>query len=293
MLTTKLRSQGGIHMGKKIKKNSSQLQGSNKNQPERRFHFSYEITLSDVINVIMALLTLISVIGVFKTISEMKKDREAAYMPAVLMNPTEYTISWDSAGNEPWLEFDSTQNNLTSGTAEDGSYSASFTIPMQLFTDNGIEKLSLVNAGVGTARDLVLSWDSNNTQRLIDYLVQYNPEKVSFCHAGKSVSFEFDSGIVITDVEKDTCLTYLLPNASETYSIAFPMHYSLLIHEIIKCNNFGETPPTLFLHATYSDVHGNNTHDIFCITVKKLEFMQDPSGAGHATYQLIPLLPSS
>lgn len=272
-------------------KNRSSKPKSIKNKPNNKFHFSTEISLSDVINGLMALLTLLSVWGVYITISEMKKDREATYLPTVLMNPTEYTFSWDSNGSEPWFDFDSTQNSYNSEIEEDGTFSASFTIPMKLFSDNGVEKISIVNAGVGTARDLILSWDANNTQNLINYLVQYNPEKESFCQVGESVVFEYDSGLVISDFEKDTCLTYLLPNASETYSITFPVHYTLLIHEIIKSNKFGENPPMLFLHADYADVQGNKYHDVFCINVKKLEYVQESSGSGHATYQLIPVLP--
>lgn len=258
-----------------------------------KYHFSNfcekKITYGDLINTVMAFLALLSLICTVCTLREMQKDRETAYMPSILMNPTEYSFSWDENGHETWYDLE--KGNVETGYADDGTINASSSIPIKLFTDSHLETFSIVNAGVGTARDISLTWEKGNTHRLFEYLVEQNPEKEDFCKIGKSVSFEYEEGIVITGLETDSFLLYALPNASEAYTIALPTQYTILIHEIIKCNKYGDDFPNVFLHMSYSDISGNKKDFLINIYIKKLLFEEEANGAGCATYQLVPLFP--
>lgn len=250
-----------------------------------------KITYGDCINALMAVLTLLSVILAFCTVRQMQKDREMAYMPSILINPTEYSFSWDKDGHETWYDLE--KGNVETDYADDGTINASFSIPMKLFADTHLETFSIVNTGVGTARDISLTWVKDNTQRLFEYLVEHNPEKEHFCQIGKSVSFEYEEGLVITELETDSLLLYALPNAAETYTIPLPAQYTILIHEIIKCNKHGDNLPNIFLQMSYFDISGNKKEFLINIRIKKLLFEEDVNGAGCATYQLIPLFPTT
>ena len=249
-----------------------------------------EITYNDIINTIVAIIALCSLICTMCTVREMRKDREMAYMPEILLNPTEYSFSWDEYGHEAWYDL---EKGNTETYYDDDTINALLSIPMKLFIDTYLESFSIVNTGVGTARDISLTWDKGNTQRLFEYLVEQNPEKTHFCQIGQSVSFEYEEGLVLTGLETDQVLQYALPNAAETYTFSLPTQYSILIHEIIKCNNYGDDFPNLFLRLTYSDISGNKKDFLINIHVKKLLFEESETGAGSATYQLIPLFPAN
>lgn len=62
------------------------------------------IPLSDKIDIIMALLTLISVVLVGKTLTEMQIARDAAYHPCIVMNPIKEKAEWDKEGDLLWLK---------------------------------------------------------------------------------------------------------------------------------------------------------------------------------------------
>jgi len=252
--------------------------------------FEKKITYGDLINMVMAFFALLSLICTVCTLREMQKDRETAYMPSILMNPTEYSFSWDENGHETWYDLE--KGTVETDYGDDGTINVSSNIPIKLFADSHLETFSIVNAGVGTARDISLTWEKGNTQRLFEYLVEQNPEKERFCQIGKNVSFEYDEGLVITGLETDSFLLYALPNASEAYTIALPTQYTILIHEIIKCNKYGDDLPNMFLHISYSDISGNKNDFLINIYIKKLLFEENTTGEGCATYQLIPLFPA-
>ena len=81
-----------------------------------------EISIGDWINSIIALFTFISLILVGWSIVEMRRDRDAAYRPSLLMNPVEYSVTWNDEGEEPWLSSADTQVEEESIEAqEDGT----------------------------------------------------------------------------------------------------------------------------------------------------------------------------
>lgn len=248
------------------------------------------LSIADKINIVMAILTLLSVVGVFFTIHEMRKDRDAAYKPAILMNPIEFEISWNEDGEEEWFTSLPGEGESSVDVDEHGEMIGTIKIPMTIFRENGLETFSVVNIGVGAARDIVFEWDENNVQNLKEYLIERDSSKADFCLEGQSVVFSIGDRIVMTDKPQGNRLMYMLPNAEETYILALPTAYSVLVHEIVKNADLGENLPHLVLYVDYTDVQGKNMQDAFCIWIQRTFYEVNPDGSGFATYQLVPQL---
>ena len=247
------------------------------------------LSISDKIQIIMAILTGFSLIGVVLTLREMQTDRNAAYKPTILMNASDFNISWDSNGEEDWLVSLPDKSNSSYKVNDDGSITGTVDIPVNIFPNNGLESFTVVNLGVGAAKDIYFEWDQTNLSRLSNYLAECNPSKANFCTFGKSAVFSFDKGLVVTDIDSGFRLMYMLPNAVETYTLPLPTAYSVLIHEIMKCSSLPEHM-YIALYAKYSDVQNNSIKDAFIITINRTGFKSAEDNSGSAIYQLTPTL---
>lgn len=245
------------------------------------------LSTSDKIQIIMAILTIFSLIGVVLTLREMQTDRNAAYKPTILMNASDFNISWDSNGEEDWLVSLPDKSNSSYKVNDDGSITGTISLPVNIFPNNGLENFTVVNLGVGAAKDIYFEWDQNNLSRLSNYLTECNPSKADFCTVGESAVFSFDKGLVVTDIDSGFRLMYMLPNAVETYTLPLPTAYSVLIHEIMKCNSLPEHM-YIVLYAEYSDVQNNSIKDAFYITINRTGFKSAEDNSGSAIYQLTP-----
>lgn len=65
---------------------------NSKKAPRKSEQKELSIPLSDKIQIVTAFIALLSFFGVLLTLNEMRKDRDAAYKPAVLMNATDFQI---------------------------------------------------------------------------------------------------------------------------------------------------------------------------------------------------------
>ena len=247
------------------------------------------LSISDKIQIIMAILTGFSLIGVVLTLREMQTDRNAAYKPTILMNASDFNISWDSNGEEDWLVSLPDKSNSSYKINADGSITGIVDIPVNIFPNNGLESFTVVNLGVGAAKDIHFEWDQTNLSRLSNYLAECNPSKENFCTFGESAVFSFDKGLVVTDIDSSFRLMYMLPNAVETYTLPLPAAYSVLIHEIMKCNSLPEHM-YIVLYAEYSDVQNNSIKDAFYITINRTSFKSAEDNSGSTIYQLAPTL---
>lgn len=246
------------------------------------------MSLADKINIVIAVISAFSALFALIAVIEMKKDREAAYKPAILINPVEYEFSWNSNGNEDWIESMANNATETIDYNEDGTIEGTINIPIRAISEGGLEQIPIVNAGVGNARDIVFEWDENNINRLNEHFVKCNKQKREFMHINKSAVFTYDEGIVMTDIPGRHGLMYMVSNANEIYSIPLPAAYSILIHEIIKTKNYDEKIPHLVLSVKCYDVLGNENKDIFLIQIKTKLIDEDELGGGKAIFQLIP-----
>lgn len=251
------------------------------------------VSLADKINIFMAFLTLLSVVGVIFTLHEMRVQRNASYNPSIVFNPVEVTFEWDKDGNESWITIDNQKVESSTQINEDGSISGTIQIPIVSLMDSFTE-YSVVNVGVGTAKNIVFHWNENNTQKLYEYLLLCSPEKSDFCVIGEmSDNFSINNTLVMTNKESKVQLMYMLPEAEETYSLLFPPQYTLLINEAIKSGGMkGDNNPYLTLKVSYQDIQGNTKSDLIIVLIKRTLLEEKPDGSGKATYQLIQAFPS-
>ena len=247
------------------------------------------ISTSDVVQIIMAILTFLSLVGVILTLREMQKDRDTAYKPTILINPIDFQIAWNANGEEEWLSSLPDESNNSYTVNGDGSITGTIHLPVNIFPDDGLESFTVVNIGIGAAKDIYFKWDENNIQYLCDYLAECDPSKTEFCTFGESAAFSFDERIVVTDVDRDIRLMYMLPEAKETYTIPLPTAYSVLIHEIMKCTALAE-PPHIILYAEYSDVQGKSIRDVFYVVINRAYYEIAADNSGNASYQFTTTL---
>lgn len=237
----------------------------------------------------MAILTFLSLVGVLLTLREMQIDRDTAYKPTILMNAVDYQISWNARGEEEWVSTLSKESDSSQTVNGDGKITGTISLPVHIFPGDGLESFAVVNIGVGVAKDVYFEWDENNISYLCNYLAECNPAKSDFCTFGESAAFTFEERIVVTDLDRSVRLMYMLPEATEEYTLPLPAAYSILIHEIMKCAVLSE-PPHIVLYAEYSDVQGKNNRDIFYVTINRKLYENALDNSGSASYQLTPTL---
>ena len=195
----------------------------------------------------------------------------------------------DEYGNPSWLD-DGQGVESTIEENEDGSISGSLQVPIIGITESFME-YSVVNIGVGTAKNIVFKWDEDYTQNLCDYLISCDARKEDFCVIGEeSDVFSINEHLVMTNKENMMELMYMLPEATESYSLYFPVQYTILIEEMIK-NGYNDCPP-LILYITYYDLQGDLKNDVLVIRIKRTFFYESEDGSGKALYQLVPAFPS-
>lgn len=247
------------------------------------------ISISDKIQIVMVILTFLSLIGVLLTLKEMQAERNAAYNPTILMNAADFSISWDSNGQEEWLASLPDTSNSSYEVNNDGSITGTISMPVNIFPNNGLESFTAINLGVGAAKDIYFEWDQNNLSRLSEYLTECNPSKSDFCTFGESVVFSVDKGSVVTDIDSSIRLMYMLPNAAETYTLPLPTAYSILIHEIMK---YSTLPKDMYivLYAEYTDIQNNSMKDAFYVALSRTGYESAEDNSGSAMYQLTPTL---
>lgn len=252
-----------------------------------------KILLADKINIIMAALTFGTLVFAMLTLGEMVKERNTTYEPSILINPTEYSFEWNEDGVEDWLNFSCAPKDEQSINYQEGVIYGSVNIPITVLYEGELEKLSTINVGVGTARDVVFEWSEHNLDDLNEFLIQCDESKKEFFKIDQSATFSYEQGLLITNPVKSSRLMYMLANAQETYNISLPSIYSVLIHEIIKTNNHNNDIPPLLLTARYFDVQGRAKREAFLIYITQVLYQQETSGEGKAKYQLVPAISKS
>ena len=244
---------------------------------------SRKISWEFIVSLITSLTAIASIIVSIITVSQMKADRDASYRPKILVNTVQCDISWDETGKCDWMNYLS--NLDTAEESEEGEgdpHEGIVTAPIGVL-------LKTVNVGVGTAKHIYFEWHESNIFKLNEYLIQCDESKNGFMEIDEDIKIIYDNKILGMSKPSITAQMYMLPMASETYDIVFPPAYYLLIQEIIKSGGNTEDIPYIILTATYTDIQGKEYTDIFLFAVKIILRVEDASGAGKATFQLVPL----
>lgn len=248
-----------------------------------------KLTISNKIDIVSAVLSFLSFLVVAFTLLEMNVERNATYKPKILLNPTQVSFSWDSEGNEERTDFSESANSSYE-VDENGNINGTVSIPVSYLSDYKAETFDVVNLGVGNARDVVFEWQEDNLSKLNEFLIECDPSKKDFLEINQSAVFDCNGSIIMTNLPTNYRIMYMLSDAQETYELMLPMSYSILIHEIIKSGPHDKELPYLLLNAKYYDVQGKEHMDVFLIRIKAMLFSSDESGAGEASYQLVPVV---
>lgn len=247
------------------------------------------LQISDIIQIVIALLTLFSVIIVLLTLFENQKARNMAYKPFIVMNPINISIKWDSNGFSTWL----TENSKlgTPSTVEQDENTVHMQMHMSILEEDTVTGYTVVNIGVGTAKDISFKWDTNNLSRLNEYLVSIDDKYSDFFQEGEGHdSFKIGESLFFTNKIQESSIMYMLSQASEPWTLYFPIQYRILIEELIKQNNFNPRNfPLVILQVNYSDIQGKNYPQFIAVRVNRSKYLENKDGSGEATYQLTPI----
>jgi len=269
-------------MKKKIlnKPKTNEIQDTNKiitNEKDRTVR--WEI----IVSMITSVTAIISVFIAIITVCQMKSDRDAAYRPKILINPAQCEFSWDENGKSDWMD---SMKNL--GVQKDSEESNDILQEGVVTSSIGV-LLDTVNVGVGTANHIYFEWLESNITKLNEYLIQCDSSKTDFMEIDESIKLIYDDKILGLNLPSTSAQMYMLPMAEESYSLLFPPAYYLLIQEIIKAGGNQDDIPYIILSANYTDIQGKEYTDVFVFAVKITLRVEDTSGSGTASFQLVPL----
>ena len=236
-----------------------------------------------IVSIVTSITAIFSVIIAVITVSQMKSDRDAAYRPSILINPVQCEFSWDENGKSDWMD---SMKNL--GVQNDYEESNDILQEGVVTSPFGV-MLDTVNVGVGTAKHIYFEWLESNITKLNEYLIQCDSSKTDFMKIDEGVKVAYDDRILELNLPSASAQMYMLPSAEESYSLLFPPAYYLLIQEIIKAGGNQDDIPYIILSANYTDIQGEEYTDVFVFAVKITLRVEDTSGAGKASFQLVPL----
>ena len=272
----------------------SQKAPTENNEDDRnKKHKEGGLSLSDRIQLAIAIGTLFSVIAVFVTLFFSQKATNMAYKPYIVMNPVNITFDWNSGGYQTWLMEISNVNKKSTIEQEEqnGEITGKITIPLTFLTEDNISKYSVVNIGVGTARDIVFSWDTNNLTRINDHLIEIDDKFIGFFEEGeKQDCFQIGDALLFTNKIQDSAMMYMLPEAAESWDLYFPVQYRILIEELIKHMSLKPAEfPLVILSIDCKDIQGKDYQQLIAVRVKLISYFENEDGSGGATYQLSPV----
>lgn len=285
-------------MDKKAKTNESTQSKPTSSPIEVKVVSDTQKKCSIILDTCSSVGSILAVVMALFTIFEMRLDRKAAYHPDILINPVSYSFSWDENGFESWLDTEHEAVEISKPTYNGEEFTGTLGIHWQMLGQSNFSSLPVANIGVGAAKEVVFDWDSGNTKRLADYLLKLKPEKEDFCDIGSAATvFMYENYMVHVDNEKPYEYMYMLPTAKEdeTNSLNIPATYTLLVHEIMKCENYSSTDtdsiePYIIVKISCKDSIGNKVEDKWvAISFVRTYYSQKPDGSGEATYQIIPL----
>lgn len=177
------------------------------------------------------------VISIF-TLYEMKTDRAAAYRPDLSIADTVIAIAWDENGIAATPSESAAERILRYAESEDV---INTTVPLKIY-----------NIGVGTAKDITLSWAHEDNLKSIEACFDdYGGIEITTCSTCGEV-FGTVHGFPPDIIRYDFML-----NAADTYNtIYLPQLYLDFLVQYASRATILDGYPTLTLTANYTDVQG-------------------------------------
>lgn len=188
-----------------------------------------------MIEIITAVLTIISLVLVWRTLQEMRIERDNAYKPEIVFNEEIEQI---------WIQTEIAVQNDKINVARDSE----------------VCKIKMKNIGVGTAKDIKVNFDPAEIERCAKWIEEnyiyvyfdYQKDKSQIVGLGGGNFGRDACAIENTRVNKQSIL-YLLPDAKDEVVVEIPKCYMLLLTQI---NFIDDRVPKLTFQVSWCDVQG-------------------------------------
>lgn len=226
------------------------------------------------ISIIEIIISIISMVLVFFTLTEMQTARNNAYIPDIYFNKTLFGISWDQNG---LISSDILNDEMFEALSSDTEYI------------NQVPEIELINIGMETAKNIHLEWEHNdNMEKLTDYL--YSKDEMA------SFSYEFDNSMIFissndkiigTTAKPSLDITYML-NEPQGDTILFPFEYfDCIRHICYSYEDGGLVLPDIKIMVQYLDIQGKKYCIEKTIRIQLLSLTRQPDNSGYAFFKII------
>lgn len=228
-------------------------------------HFERKVSIIEIF------ISAISVILVLFTLFEMQADRNASYKPDISISDVsdvEVPIVWK-------------------GTLPDDPMDDYSALNLDTFYDeynfNAPTELMMYNIGVGTAKDISLSWDHrNNIDAFIKAFEDYDDVKI--LHTGDMLHIETPKETIGQGLGDGYNVEFMLNSTTEYHTVRVPLAYSYLIRELLIRNSDTENFPKLVLNITYSDIQNKVYKKQIYLSIDCIIYTTDMYGNGFCLY---------
>ncbi|RBP61048.1 hypothetical protein DES36_11547 [Alkalibaculum bacchi] len=179
--------------------------------------------------------TIISAIVVLFTLWEMQIQRNNAYMPDIIFEPTQVNISWGDTTNivNPFVNPEEVVNPI------------SVKVPSR-------------NVGVGVAKHLTYSIDISTYIDWIELCKELNDEnQYTYTRNENQYAVTINNTDIMFSPTYEINKVFLLPNAEESFDFVIPIQYITLLQEIYSIRGREHVViPNIKVLVTFTDVQG-------------------------------------
>ncbi|MHB8413769.1 MAG: hypothetical protein ACYDB1_00025 [Acidiferrobacteraceae bacterium] len=214
--------------------------------------------ISEYVAIAVAIAACVTAFAGLSTVREMSRQRKASYQPALTLSGIYVEGARRAPGALPVL-----------WTNNENGEKTEYQLPWP--------SLSLVNIGLGAAKDVLVSWDFPIEQltRTLNDLAQQHLSTAQFSFRDEVFAIDSDSlgsCVIHWGNEKRRTIDYILPAAvhHEPVMLTLPGSYCFLVSSVLyfyaRGNHKGslEIPP-LIAHTKYYDIGGTERQLVFNI----------------------------
>lgn len=198
----------------------------------------------NLINSIIAVLTLISVILVFFTLLEMKQQRESTYMPKIaIRNDKEFIIKWDSENPDFYVR------GIDYGVLEgSGIKSYGIEIPHLYFT--------VENIGFGSARNIKFIWNEDTISKFAECInsIDFYSELEVLEDGNQKIIISMDERIFDAYWSDEFMIPYI--NAAGNENITQKLDADIFGYLVGLSILRSDEIPNIELKIIYEDIYG-------------------------------------
>ena len=206
------------------------------------------------------------------TLFEMQAARNASYRPDITLGLTQVFITWNTEITE--------SNNPNMGSISTPSY--------QGIDLDSVPSINLYNIGVGTAKDIIISWNHpNNFSQFVKALEPYNDIQIQ--HIENNLYVETRSQHTEYGLEQNTKFDFMLSSSEEYYTIKFPIYYFNLYKELFIRTPYNTSFPRLSLTISYTDIQNKSYSKNISVHIKPVlyEVTELSNGSCHFLLEFV------